>query len=197
MIYEFAFDTTPHWTTHVDLLHAKPPSYALLATCRYIYFDARRTYGKSYRAYWRKVYFTLDVDYSKPQTFQAAQAAVLRSPREVNSIRQLTLIFISGPLKEFNTFFDPQGLFSVSGALYLQPVLYNSYNVLAQKWLPRLTRSMVHERCGRNRFTRKVFARSRNALGHLAQLRHRAAFDDQILWLLHGDFPKSRVFEAA
>lgn len=62
IIYEHAFETKPHPDTEVDLVHATPPSYALIATCQYIYVNAGETYQRLYQAYWRNVKFTLEWD---------------------------------------------------------------------------------------------------------------------------------------
>ncbi|KAK1809572.1 hypothetical protein LTR12_016076 [Friedmanniomyces endolithicus] len=43
-----------------DLLSARPPTKALLLTCRRVYREARGVYVESYRAYWRTTAFVVD-----------------------------------------------------------------------------------------------------------------------------------------
>ncbi|KAK0932988.1 hypothetical protein LTR29_015408 [Friedmanniomyces endolithicus] len=62
-IYAFAFlgDDKPHQGPETqDLLSARPPTKALLLTCRRVYREAQGVYVESYKAYWRTTAFVVD-----------------------------------------------------------------------------------------------------------------------------------------
>ncbi|KAK0896290.1 hypothetical protein LTR02_011299, partial [Friedmanniomyces endolithicus] len=52
--------TQPREPEIQDLLSARPPTKALLLTCRRVYREARGVYVESYRAYWRTTAFVVD-----------------------------------------------------------------------------------------------------------------------------------------
>ncbi|KAM3421443.1 hypothetical protein BST61_g1837 [Cercospora zeina] len=190
MIYGFLFDATPHPNTVIDLAHARPPPYALLASCSDIYFEARQTYRDSYKRYWRQGNFRIQVDLSDEDSMQPARAAVLRSPCEVNSIRNLTFTYRLDETFDFESlaYIDMRGLMCSPGA----PPGSSSHHVIAPEWGPGpLTRSGIYFRCSQARFDLLHFTNLTSASAHLASLDHTALLDDQLLWALGEDYPNT------
>ncbi|KAK1062497.1 hypothetical protein LTR74_010202 [Friedmanniomyces endolithicus] len=65
-----------------DLLSARPPTKALLLTCRRVYREAHGVYVESYRAYWRTTAFVVDergeLEYDFVAPFSAADLGEVR-----------------------------------------------------------------------------------------------------------------------
>lgn len=60
-IYELVIE--PEVLDTVDILQAKPPSKALLLTCRQVYNEARLIHQDAHRKFWSCTRFTLTLDY--------------------------------------------------------------------------------------------------------------------------------------
>lgn len=90
-IYEYVFAHDEE--KEVDLLHATPPSSALLRTCRQIYSEANQVYKHAFREFWTSSRFVASFALPVNDHPYAGRAAVMvLRAADINAIRHLRLV---------------------------------------------------------------------------------------------------------